>query len=53
MTRDKQQSVQDTKVATEQETLKIQEFVNKLGGVERAKRAVEELARLQKAAKAA
>jgi hypothetical protein len=53
MPRDKQKSVQATKVSNEQETLKIQEFVNKLGGVERAKLAVEELARLQKSAKAA
>ncbi len=50
MKQDKQKPVKEVKVPTEQEVLKIQEFVQKLGGVERAKLAVEELARLQKSA---
>ena len=41
--------VKDAKVA-EQDVLKIQEFVQKLGGIERAKLAVEELAKLRKTA---
>jgi hypothetical protein len=49
MKQEKQKPVKDGKVA-EQEVLKIQEFVQKLGGIERAKLAVEELARLKKSA---
>jgi hypothetical protein len=49
MKQDNQKTVKDVKVA-EQEVLKIQEFVQKLGGIERAKLAVEELARLKKTA---
>ena len=40
----------DGKMATEQEVLKLQEFVKKLRGVERAKRALDELDRLKKSA---
>ena len=46
---EKQTTVKDVKVA-EQDVLKIQDFVKKLGGIERAKLAVEELARLKKSA---
>lgn len=40
----------DGKVTTEHEVLKLEEFVNKLGGVERARRALDELSRLKKSA---
>lgn len=50
MKQDKQKAVKDAEAPAEQDVLKIQEFVKKLGGVERAKLAVEELARLQKSA---
>ncbi len=49
MKQDNQKTAKNVKVA-EQDVLKIQDFVKKLGGVERAKQAVEELARLQKSA---
>lgn len=49
MKQEKQKPVKDGKVA-EQQVLKIQEFVKKLGGIERAKLAVEELSRQNKAA---
>ena len=49
MTQDNQKTAKDVKVA-EQDVLKIQDFVKKLGGIERAKLAVEELARLKKTA---
>jgi hypothetical protein len=45
-----QQSVRDEKVVTEQDVLKVQEFVKKLGGVDKAKLALDELARLRKSA---
>ena len=50
MKQDNQKAVKDAKVVAEPDVLKIQDFVKKLGGVERAKLAVEELARLQKTA---
>ena len=49
MKQDNEKTAKDVKVA-EQEVLKIQEFVKKLGGIERAKLAVDELARLKKTA---
>ena len=49
MKQETQKPVKDGKV-TDQNILKIQEFVQKLGGIERAKLAVEELARLKKSA---
>lgn len=49
MKQEKQKPVKDGNVA-EQNVLKLQEFVQKLGGIERAKLAVEELARLKKSA---
>jgi hypothetical protein len=45
-----QKTARDGKLTTEQEALKLQEFVKKLGGVERAKLALDELARLKKSA---
>ena len=45
-----QKTAKDGKLRTEQEVLKLQEFVKKLGGVERAKRALDELSRLKKSA---
>ena len=50
MKQDQQKTIGNANAPTKQETLKIQEFVKKLGGVERAKLAVEELARLRKSA---
>ena len=49
MKQDNQKTVKNEKLA-EQDVLKIQEFVQKLGGIERAKLAVEELSRLKKSA---
>jgi hypothetical protein len=49
MKQETQKPVKDGKIA-QQDVLKIQEFVQKLGGIERAKLAVEELARLKKSA---
>ena len=49
MKQDNQKTEKVVKVA-EQEVLKIQDFVKKLGGIERAKLAVEELSRLKKTA---
>ena len=45
-----QSIVKDEKVMEEKEVLKLEEFVKKLGGVERAKLALDELARLRKTA---
>ena len=39
----KQNAIKDEKMIAEQEVLKIQDFVNKMGGVERAKLALDEL----------
>ena len=46
----KQNSIKDEKVIAEQDVLKIQDFVQKMGGVEQAKLALDELARLRKSA---
>ena len=45
-----QKTTKDGKLTTEQEVLKLEEFVKKLGGVERAKLALDELSRLKKSA---
>ncbi len=46
----KQNAIRGKKGIAEQEVLKIQDFVQKMGGVERAKLALDELARLRKSA---
>lgn len=45
-----QTTVTGEKVVTEQDVLKIQAFVKKVGGVDKAKLALDELARLRKSA---
>jgi hypothetical protein len=49
MKQENQKTDKNEKVA-QQDVLKIQEFIQKVGGIERAKLAVEELARLKKSA---
>ena len=45
-----QNTIKDEKVIGEKDILKIQDFVKKMGSLEKAKLAVEELARLKKSA---
>lgn len=45
-----QNTLKKEKAVAEGEILKIQEFIKKLGGIEQAKLALEELARLKKSA---
>ncbi len=47
---EKQNATKHEKVIAEQDVLKIQDFVKKMGGVERAKLALDELVRLRKSA---
>ena len=45
---EQENTIKEEKVIGEKEILKIQDFVKKMGSLERAKIAVEELARLEK-----
>lgn len=45
-----QTTARDEELTTDQNVLRLQKFVEKLGGVEQAKRTLDELARLKKSA---